>query len=262
MKLILSFSLFIVALLGCSLVQSNHSEIQIVDVKWSGQFYDPDQDISENVETVRRLVFKGNDKLYVVSYPKTYYKLNLNEKGETASQEETKRDTVVVVYATHKGEQSGIAYTFEKSKIRKRGPFNVDSLVKALGYTSQNFKSLGIDWGKPGEVIKEKTLVTEKFLVRKTVPAEPDSIYRYFDSRLKDVDFSFAPDLDRQYQSKLVKFLAVFRVLPKNTLLPDSKIPRRMVMENSMRIVTEKDPRNYAEIFETFKLDRKKTQNK
>ncbi|MFA6278143.1 MAG: hypothetical protein WC622_15445 [Pedobacter sp.] len=101
--------------------------------------------------------------------------------------------------------KDGFGLYYDEDRTKKAVRFSIDSLLKAIALNASNLRVYNLELGIPTEAVQEGYVKIEKYLNKKTVPQDPDSIYRYFDSRLSKMDFSYSPLLDQKANSKLFK---------------------------------------------------------
>ncbi|TCC88039.1 hypothetical protein EZ428_20160 [Pedobacter frigiditerrae] len=200
-----------------------------------------------------KIAFSGDKRLLIEERASLTTKDILDNNGKKIDEIVTKEDISYVVYVYQKGSKNGLSYHLDSFRQEKGIVFNVDSIIKGLSLDQQPV--LSIDLGKPIEVLKEKDVEIEKFLNSKKKPSDPDSIFRYYDRGLRNIDFSFSEKLDRQKNSKLVKTLFIYN---QTNVLEGSKeytTPRR-VMETSMNRINQ-DVNLLKEVFLKFESDKK-----
>ncbi|MCY1544836.1 hypothetical protein D9M68_807430 [compost metagenome] len=115
--------------------------------------------------------------------------------------------------------------------------------------------ALNYELGQPLETKKYGRKLMEKFAIKKISVFDVDSIYRYYDKELNDIEFSFSPGLDAKKKSKLYKTLFIQNPIPKGVYSPDFEIPRREAVYELILIKGE-DPLKYKKIIDRFKQDR------
>lgn len=251
------YPLLFICLLAASCSSNLH--IEVIEIKDYGQFFDTKRKSLFTLGHTTKVVFNGTNRLFIEARMSLTTKGIFDNTGKKVDEVITKQDTSYMVYVFEKGRKNGISYHLDSFKEKHGTVFNVDSIIKELSLDDQNNQILNMDLGRPNEVLREKQVVLEKFLLSKKKPSDPDSIYRYYDRGLRNIDFSFSKKLDRQKNSKLVKTLFIYN---QTNVLERSKeytIPRR-VMETSM-VRVNKDIDYLKEIFEKFQKDKKKQLN-
>ncbi|MFI5450571.1 hypothetical protein ACHMWN_00265 [Pedobacter sp. UC225_61] len=177
----------------------------------------------------------------------------LDNTGKKIDNVVTKQDTSYIVHVFQKGSKNGLSYHLDSFKEEKGIVFNIDSLLQTLGLDKQNMLLLNLDLGKPDKVIKEKNVVIEKFSFTKKSASDPDSAYRYYDRRLRNVDFSFSERLDKQKNSKLVKTLFIYNQTSGIDGPKKYTIPRRVMGTSMARVNLNVD--RIKEVFEKFRKE-------
>jgi len=101
--------------------------------------------------------------------------------------------------------------------------FNHDLFIKSHGLDFANYDFFKLDLGNPAEVAyrDSKNIMIEKFANKLAGKYEPDSLYRYYDQRLKAIDFSFNRSLDLKSKSKLYKVGLVYHSSSSNNRRED-----------------------------------------
>lgn len=130
-------------------------------------------------------------------------------------------DTVFRYFLVKNKDSIGLAY--DNLNVETKGTkFQLDSLLERLTINEKNMEVFALDLGVPIDVEKAgKSVKIEKYYT-KSDPQDADSIYRYYDSRLKNIPFSFAPELDKQNNSKLYKTRLIY--LPKTKDKPREEL--------------------------------------
>jgi hypothetical protein len=204
-----------------------------------------------------RIVFKDNDRLYLVPKIKIYTKDVLNEKGQVIDNIVVKQDTVMLIYAMMSGNKKGLLYTLENFRNEAPTFFEAEETVQDLTISNDDLKTFSYQLGTPSQVIKKNSEMVQKFAIKKTSIADADSIYRFYDSKLNDIVFSFSEQLDKENESKLFKTVFVYGKISKEKSMVNLEIPRRETVYKIKRIYNF-DIDLYKEIFEKFSTDIKK----
>ncbi|WP_216847253.1 hypothetical protein [Pedobacter boryungensis] len=229
----------------------------ILNIRSSGMGLQPDG-MMLTINNSARLVFYNDMELYI----QPLHHLNLeyikNSNGESIDEKVKSIDTLHTVFIKKKNQKSGIEYDFEKINTDSGKPFNADSLWETLSFykKSSSAKNFDSDIGKPLAVIEKGNIKIEKYAMKLEI-GQVDSIYRYYDKSMKDIPFSLSEKFDKQNKSKLFKILGICNEIPKGVLLPDIAVPRREFF-HEMKIVVEKKPKKYLDIFKKFEEDSKK----
>lgn len=153
-------------------------------------------------------------------------------------------DTVYTYYVIENKKKNGIKYNSLNSS--KGDKFKLDSLLqrKNIGYS--RLKIFSIDLGKPYKVDKKNGKISEVYL-DSVKQGMVDTIYRFFDKDLNDLEFSFSKSLDKKMRSKLYKIKLV--QLNTDTAKRQHFIKRTEVIDEVRRIKI----RNAAEVLGLFK---------
>lgn len=155
-------------------------------------------------------------------------------------------DTTFKYFVLKSKDNFGFMYdSLSMSCIGKK--FHLDSLLNQLGINVENMKIFSLNLGKPTSkenIGKFKTL--EKYFT-KTNAEDADSIYRYFDGELKNVNFSFAPQLDKSRNSKLYKTQLIY--------LPTDSNKSRQELISEIKRVKLKNFKNISILIERFEKD-------
>lgn len=122
------------------------------------------------------------------------------------------KDTVGVstykYFIIKKGEKKGLLFD------RKANPkaYDLDIMLKRDGLNFKDFPFFCLDVGKPAQTEKNSTNgdVIEKFANPVKGPLEPDSLYRYYNTKLSDVNFTFCDHFDKIQQNKLWKIGLIY----------------------------------------------------
>lgn len=124
--------------------------------------------------------------------------------GDTTIDRFINPDTAYVYYVIKREDKLGLSY--EEDSLKHAIRFSLDSLLKEIGIHASMLGVYNLDLGIPSEVSRlGRHVVIERFLNKKHVPEDPDSIYRYYDNRLRQAPFSFSPSLDKMKKSKLIR---------------------------------------------------------
>ncbi|RZK39683.1 MAG: hypothetical protein EOO90_17840 [Pedobacter sp.] len=182
---------------------------------------------------------------------------NVIKTHEISKEEVMRKDTVNEFYVVNNGEKKGIFYSFDSLARKKTGSFDLDTLLKYKGLDKQNLAINQLDLGKPFETKNYGNLRIEKYVVKKTKDTDPDTIYRHYDSALKNVAFSLSDSLDRASNSKLCK-----TVIIHNKSVPVSDVadvaPRIVEVSWSLEKINIKNKVDLLKAFELFSLEKKK----
>ena len=181
------------------------------------------------------------------------YKLISSEKAEDRiiNKLVPSNDTTYKYFVVEKGKQRGIWYDGVKDSIPK--VFRLDSLEEMLTIIKSNMAIFSLDLGKPIRIVanaKDKTKTEHYFT--KTGEKDADSIYRFYDEKMTDIEFSFSPKLDNEKKSKLYKTLFIYLKKKKGTNI-DSLKSERITSIKRLNIVNNQQLISAFEKFETDK---------
>lgn len=182
----------------------------------------------------RREAFENNDTVHIIQ-----------ELIEDTS--ELKTAYQYFIYRT--GTDQGYLYTSEAES--EPAAFNVDSILKKKGMKGVSFYDRN-----------DSLVFTEKqsgpfALLQKYVPrSKPDASfcdtsYMYFSENLRNVRYSFSPELDQKMKMKLAK--VVFLYNPGDPAKGSRSAGRKLLFE--IRQVQIKDPAKIITLFERYKKD-------
>lgn len=157
----------------------------------------------------------SNSEYMVYKFPKIVYKENKTKlAGESLEIEFINPDTTFKYFIIRKNADIGLQYN---DNFNNASPFLLDSLLKEIGLHSSNLKVYSLKLGKPSKVErKQEGFEIEKYGNKKESSDDPDSVFRYYDKKLSETDFSFSHELDKQKRSKLIKTSFIY-LKGKNT---------------------------------------------
>jgi hypothetical protein len=123
-------------------------------------------------------------------------------------------------------EHLGLQYSFKKNEINNLiDRVEIDSVLKTASLDKKNLSYFSLDFGKPFSSNSSDHEKIEKYVPEKKTQGEPDTIFRTYDKRLRNITFSFSPELDKKNKSKLVKTAYLMKKMPKGSLYPDIDVP-------------------------------------
>lgn len=166
------------------------------------------------------------------------------------------KEYITRYFVVKNGAKTGLKYDSLVTDLPRK--FRLDSLLEMLTLNERNLKAFEIDLGKPAKVKIEdanNAVLIEQFFA-KTGSSTVDSIYRFYDKRLNDMDFSLSKKLDSTKRSKLHKISYIF--LPtkdKNGNLSDR---RKLDIEIKKVMIEGEDKDKLIAIFNRFKNDSNK----
>ncbi|TKC06574.1 hypothetical protein FA048_15300 [Pedobacter polaris] len=230
------------------------SKITIVEFNSHGQAFSLDTKSIYNIGNSFEIIFQQDCKLYIVPQIEQYTKPAFDVNGKIIDVKIVKIDTSYMVFATKDNNNIGLQYTLNKFRTEKGISFPVDSLLNDLLIGPNNLKYFDYELGRPATVVRKNKIRIEKYPITKISPADSDTICRYYDKSLMEIDFSFSKKLDAKTNSKLYKKSFICNAIPKGVLYPDIEVPRRELYNEIIR-VKEKNLDVYKEIFLKFKKD-------
>lgn len=191
------------------------------------------------------IIYINNYIIYKI--PKLVYVENFKTiTRDTIRMDFIKPDTIFNFYVTEKNRSLGIRYNSIDSSDGKI--FAVDSLLKEHGIHSSMFGVYSLNLEKPSQILKlSQTITVKKYLNKKLVNSDPDSIYRYFDSSLKDIEFTYSRALDSIEKNKLVETCFI-NIYPKQT----GNKPIRLESCSGMKIIKLTNMADYLTIIRLY----------
>jgi hypothetical protein len=246
---------------GCSSLH-HAKDIKVIEMYSKGEFFAGNENLPSKNSIVKfertvRIVYKDDAKLYIVPKVKMYTKDILNEAGKVVDNVLVKQDTVILVYCVQNGNKKGLLYTLKNFRGETPTTFNADKMMQELTITNEDLKTFDYQLGTPKQIIKNGSEIVHKFSIEKTTFADADSIYRFYNSDLNNVEFSFSKDLDKKNRAKLYKTVFVFSKIPAEKSMVNIEIPRRETLYE-IRCIDHFDVGLYNEIFNKFSTDIKK----
>jgi len=241
--------------LSCILKERKKDIFQIIDLKASGDYFDPERKIFHTFKKSTRIVYKGEYTLYLAPETKHYTEAVRNEKGEVIDERASKVDTIYKIYVMKLGDKECLKYSLNNFNSEKGILLDADSARQDLTLSDKDLHYFDKGLGTPTEMTKNGKVLTEKFLLKKNAIGQPDSVYRYYNQDYNDIVFSFSKYQDRQKKSKLYRSSYIYCLIDKGIVLPDVAIPRREVFYEIVK-VSDKRTGIFNEIIEKFKKDR------
>jgi hypothetical protein len=182
--------------------------------------------------------------------------ITIKSKGNDIYLDDTTGTKSYRYFILKKGEKKGLVL----SASNKWQPFNYANFLESNGLNFDKYDFFKLDLGKPNEVVvnpKTKEIIIEKFENKLKGESEPDSLYRYYNSDLVNIDFSFNPEFDTKAHSKLYKIGVLYYSNSKSA----QRSPNGKKIETFWKI--EKPVYNESvsllKLFNQFILERKKT---
>ncbi|WP_410220188.1 hypothetical protein [Pedobacter sp.] len=195
--------------------------------------------------------FKDDHVIYKL--PKIEYKDSRTKmRNDTIDLEFFNPDTTFRYFVAKNNSDFGIEYD---NNLNRKNKVNMDSLLKEIGVHPSMFGAYKLDLGKPAKIEKQTTdIQIEKYLNKKLVEDDSDSIYRYFDKSLVEINFSFSPSLDKEKNSKLFKtsFIHTYN---------DKKVNRKNILRSEFysefKRISIVDPSFYISLIKKYEHDKK-----
>lgn len=247
--LALRLLILISVITGLSCSKSNFNELRVIKFTDNYRTILSSSEIEEDASSFK-IVYYHDYLIYEVS--STSYNVVKSEinGNNIVNKLYPSNDTTYVYFVIKKGEAQGLKYG--SLAATKTTVFKMDSLENALGIFKENMKIFEVDLGKPKSIVNssvKKNLRVERYFTKK-YESDADSIYRYYDDNLIDIDFSFSNRLDKEKKSKLWR--TDFIYLPKSVKNQKGellKIPRT----ESLTFIEEIDIKYNRELMDLFK---------
>lgn len=201
--------------------------------------------------------FKTDFTVKIISYEDMTAFVVASEREKTTSVLDTKTgkietsipvfDTIYYCYVTRNDLDYGLK--FDSLDTLKGSRYEMSNFYEVINIGELNRKTISMDGDSLVYSEKKNGKISIEYLVLSKYDY-PDSIFRYYDERLKRVHFSISPDLDKSRNSKLVKVKLVFNKKVENG-----------VSKNRGEILWEikkgkfKDIDKIKKLFEVFKRD-------
>lgn len=210
--------------IGCSCSnKARNTSIEIIEVVSDAQYFEIKEQKIKYIGSSISIAFKDNYKMYILLRKNYQTKDLYDDKNHTLTSTVVSVDTSFFYYVIKDGAKSGLVYGKNKENKFTGKIFKLDTLLKDHAMDEESYKGLSLDIGAPIETVKiseNKKIV--KYLYNKTKKSDPDSVYRYYDSRFKQLDFTFSNSLDKKEVSKLIKTQIVYN--PKYDLINNHTI--------------------------------------
>lgn len=200
----------------------------------------------------------------IIAYYKTYILYGVPSTSFILKKSSLNRDTIFNELIP----SNDTTYTYfvleENAKIGRRydslsssngSNFKPDSLFELINIDSANLKIFSVDLGKPYKITKEKDKILEVFL-NHTVNGT-DTIYRYFDKGLSDLQFSFSQLSDTQKKSKLYKTRMV-QFSPNTNYKPTQSFVIRTDITDEIKRLKIDNQTPIIKLFEKFEHESEK----
>lgn len=208
----------------------DQKNISLIGVLADAQYFDTKMLIPKYIGSTTKIAFRENYKMYITVHKRNYTNDVFDAKNNTTTATVIKVDTFYHYNVIKNGSKTGLVYGRDKNDPLMGQIFYLDTLLKYQTMDNESYKGLSLDLGKPDQTIKiDNTKKVEKFLFKKIMEGDPDSIYRYYDTKYKDLDFTFSPSLDEENASKLVRIQLIYK--PTQAIIDNRniQIPRREI---------------------------------
>lgn len=220
-RLIIFFVL--ISLAACS--ASRQPEIgKVIEINSDAQYFQ--QNALQYLGNRMKMVDKGDYRMYIGIRRTLHTEDRFDDRKQEMNSTVTKIDTSYMYFVYRKGTKEGLVYNRRTGDSLKGIPFHIDTLIKSVGLDSNNLSGLGNDLGEPLHIIKDKTRLLEKYVLKRVNSETPDSIYRYYDTGYKNVEFTFSKALDQKHNSKLVRVQSIYNPTETNINGKMVRIPR------------------------------------
>lgn len=168
-----------------------------------------------------KIVYYEDYVLYEITVLETKTELDGNGEEVIKLDPLTKRKSYRY-YIVKKGQKNGMMfYSLEKYKV-----FAYQNFIKAMGMNFEDYSFFNLNLGDPKkiEIDSKRKLSIQKFAPPVKTIDDPDSIFCFYDSSLKGIDFSFNPAIDKRSNSKLWKIAMIFNAKQKPIVQPAYQI--------------------------------------
>lgn len=203
---------FATVLFGCSSTGNFHNQIKVIEYSENERTTNPDSSIEDGIGSFKIMysddctIYEVWSINYEVQSSKIVDKVIMNELVPTT-------DTTFKYFIIKKEERIGLMYDSLTTKEMGK-KFYLDSLLERLTINRENMKIFELELGKAASENEIGNSKTVQRFYTKSLEGEADSIYRFYDEGLKNIEFSFAPKLDSINKSKLYKVQLIY--LPKD----------------------------------------------
>lgn len=203
-------------------------EIFVVNILADAQYFETTLREVKYIGSSTKIAYWGDYSMYIVTLLRQKTNDVYDKQTQTMTSTVIKTDTAYLYHVIKNGSKAGLVYGGDKVDTLKGKTFHLDTLFKYQGMNYDSYRGLSLDLGQPTETVNlSETEKIEKYFYKKTKKGDPDSIYRYYDTRLKNIDFTYSPSLDKKSQSKLVRTRLIYN--PTHDLIEGQNtfIPRR-----------------------------------
>lgn len=152
-----------------------------------------------------------NDNYIIYKLPRIEFKDSKTKmRQDTIDLVFSSPDTTFKYYIVKNDEDMGMQYDNDLNKVKQ---FSLDSLLKENGLHLSMFGVYQLRLTKPDKIEDYGNIKIEKYFKKKLAEGDSDSIYRYFDKKLSNINFSYSPFLDKKAKSKLFKtsFINIYK---------------------------------------------------
>ncbi|MDQ7949559.1 MAG: hypothetical protein REI93_11980, partial [Pedobacter sp.] len=209
------YFLLIIALLTCNRAEKN--KLNLFELRFT---YDFNTSISQpNYKDIRKImILEYQDMfMYILKDIVIDSKYSFSDNGKPILKSQT-RNTILSYYVIKKGFKLGLNYTsFTDLKSKS---FRYDSLMQKINLSDKN---LEFNENK-GELLQlTKIGNSNNLLIEKLKFSKPerdfDFVFRLYNSRMKSVPLSIAPNLDKEKNSKLIRLTFIKKPTLKNGII-------------------------------------------
>lgn len=208
----------------------------------------------EKQVTKHKIAYYKDYVLYEVGSVR-YSVKTTNSKGKINNEIRPTNDTTYNYFIVERNRNVGFVYDSLKAGNKKQ--FKLDSLKIDLGINDENLEVYGVPLGIPSKTrinVKTKRIEFEEYHSKK-LKNDADTIFRFYDDKLKKFDFSFSPALDKEKKSKLIKSHFVYLQKKKTTSKPPYKT--RIDFVDYIEEIKVNYSKDLINLFERFKEDSK-----
>jgi hypothetical protein len=176
-----------------------------------------------------------------------------NSNGVIHNEARETTDTIYKYFIVEKNKNIGLVY--DSLKVGNKKQFKLDSLKIDLGINVENMEIYGVPLGIPSKTrinAKTKKIEFEEYHSKK-LKNDADTIFRFYDDKLKKFDFSFSPALDKEKGNKLIKSHFVY--LQEKKTASKSPYITRIDFVDYIEEIKVNYSNDLINLFEQFKKD-------
>lgn len=218
----------------------------------------------ENDSSGFNIIYSGNYEIF--EYPIILLKNDTPKiiDGIYTISSRVSKDTLFNYFVSKIGSKQVLSYN--KVDVKMPSIITRDSLLLLFNVNPANLKYLNFDLGPVFKTIKsgnKNSKEVEYFVDNQPIDETyPDTTIRYYDKDYKDINFSYAPDLDKLKKSKLI--ITRMITLPRKVTRKNGVTEVTPYLEDSAIIREVKTTRNkiYMALIERFKKDYEKLASK